>query len=392
MIPALATPIDYQAIAVELAQTFAQTAVERDVKGGTPQLEREQIRQSGLLNLIIPQTYGGIGETWINMLHIVREFAKVDSSIAHIFSYHHLGVVIPHIFGTVEQKERYYTQTTANQWFWCNALNPLDRRTILTPDGSQFRLNGVKSFCSGSVDSDVMPITAVQEGVEGVQVVVVPTQRPGVIVHGDWDNMGQRQTDSGTVTFENVRIDRNEILVPDTGGEIFKTMRACLTQITFTNIYLGIAAGALDAARAYTKTQSRAWITSGVDQATQDPYILHHYGEMWANLQAATALTDRAGERLQRAWEKEDNLTAAERGDCAIAIAAAKSVVTRVGLEITSKMFEVMGSRSTASKYGFDRFWRNLRVFTLHDPIDYKIRHLGNWVLNGEYPTPDFYS
>ncbi|MBD0344393.1 MAG: monooxygenase, partial [Coleofasciculus sp. Co-bin14] len=47
---------------------------------------------------------------------------------------------------------------------------------------------------------------------------------------------------------------------------------------------------------------------------------------------------------------------------------------------------------STASKYGFDRFWRNIRTFTLHDPVDYKLGTLGNWVLNNQLPTPDFYS
>ncbi|MBD3886198.1 acyl-CoA dehydrogenase family protein [Phormidium tenue FACHB-886] len=382
----------YQAIAQALAVEFAETAVERDAQGGTPKAERDRLRQSGLLKLVIPQEHGGFGETWITLLQIVREFAKVDSSIAHVFSYHHLGVTVPHIFGTLEQREKYYRQTAEQDWFWCNALNPLDRRVTLTPEGNGFRLNGTKSFCSGSVDSNLMPVTAVQEGVPGLTVVVVPTQREGVLVHGDWDNIGQRQTDSGNVTFNNVWIDSNEILLPNTEGNIFKTIRACLTQINFTNIYLGIALGAFEAAQAYTQTTTRPWINSGVDQATHDPYILHHYGEMWMKLQAAIALTNQAGELVQAAWEKQYELTAAERGNCAVAIAAAKAFVTQVGLEVTSTIFEVMGTRATASKYGFDRYWRNLRVFTLHDPVDYKIRNIGNWVLNDEFPTPDFYS
>jgi alkylation response protein AidB-like acyl-CoA dehydrogenase len=383
---------DYRAIAASLAQEFAVTAVERDIRGGTPQAERDQLRQSGLLKLIVPQAYGGIGETWPTTLNIVRDFAKVDSSIAHVFSYHHLGVVAPHVFGNAEQKQRYYTQTVENNWFWCNALNPLDRRVTLTPEGQQFRLNGTKSFCSGSVDSDLIPVTAVQAGASGLAIVVVPTQRAGVIVHGDWNNMGQRQTDSGNVTFDNVLIEPDEILLPNSEGAIFKTIRSCLTQITFTNIYLGIALGAFEAAQDYTKTTTRPWITSGVEQATQDPYILHHYGELWVNLQAAIALADQAGEKLQAAWEKQDELTAQERGECSVAIAIAKAFITKTGLEVTSKIFELMGTRSTAARYGFDRYWRNLRTFTLHDPVDYKIRNIGNWVLNDQLPTPDFYS
>ncbi len=381
----------YSAVAAVLAKEFAQTAAQRDAKGGTPKYERDKLRASGLLKLIVPEEYGGIGETWPNTLRIVRDFAKVDSSIAHIFSYHHLGIVAPHVFGNTEQKERYYTQTIKNNWFWCNALNPLDRRVTLNPDGNKFRLNGTKSFCSGSVDSDMLPVTAVQEGVSGLIVVIVPTQREGVIVNEDWDNMGQRQTDSGSVTFSNVLIEKDEILLPSPDNNVFKTIRSCLTQLTFTNIYLGIAQGAFAAAKEYTTTHTRPWLTSGVQSATSDPYILHHYGDMWVSLRAAIVLTEQAGELLQSVWEKELQLTALERGECAIAIATAKVAATRVGLDITNRMFEVMGARATTAEYRFDRYWRNLRTFTLHDPVDYKVRAVGNWALNDQLPIPDFY-
>lgn len=255
----------------------------------------------------------------------MREFATVDSSIAHVFSYHHLGIVAPHVFGNSGQQERYYTETAKNNWFWCNALNPLDRRTTLTPDRNKFRLNGTKSFCFGSVDSDMLPVTVVQEGVSGLTIVVVPTRRECVRVNNDWDNMGQRQTDSGSVTFSNVLIEKDEIFLPSSDNNTFKTIRSCLTQITFANIYLGIAQGAFEAVREYTTTKTRPWLTSGVDSATQDPYILHHYGDMWINLQAATVLTDNAGKLLQAAWAKESKLTAQERGECAIAIAERQS-------------------------------------------------------------------
>lgn len=382
--------VDYQAIAAELAAEFATTAAERDAQGGTPQSERDKLRSSGLLKLIIPQEYGGIGETWITALKIVRDFAKVDSSIAHIYSYHHLGVVAPHIFGTPEQKDRYYQLTAQNNWFWCNALNPLDRRVILTPDGNQFRINGTKSFCSGSVDSDLMPVSVVRENDPGLTVVAVPSNREGITIHHDWDNMGQRQTDSGSVTFNNVLLQAEEILTPSPGA--FRTIRSCLTQITFANIYLGIAQGAFATAKEYTTTVTKPWLTSGVERASDDPYILQNYGDLWVQLEAATCLTDKAGELLQTAWEKQQNLTEKERGECAIAIATAKIATTKVGLEIANRMFELMGARATSSHYRFDRFWRNIRTFTLHDPVVYKQRAVGNWLLNNELPKPDFYS
>ncbi|MEH1852468.1 MAG: acyl-CoA dehydrogenase family protein [Nostoc sp.] len=384
---------NYLDIAKSLAKEFAQTAVERDAKGGTPKHERDRLRQSSLLKLIVPTEYGGFGQNWITVLQITREFAKVDSSIAHVFSYHHLGVVIPHIFGSAEQKQRYYSETIRNNWFWCNALNPLDKRATLTPENDYFRLNGIKSFCSGSQDSDILPITAIHQETGELSILVIPTQRQGVTVHHDWDNIGQRQTDSGSVTFENVLVYPDEILSSrDKQGQPFTTIRACLTQLNLANIYLGIAQGAFEAAKTYTSNNTKPWLTSGVESATQDPHILQHFGKIWVELQAAKSLTEQAGELLQAAWEAEWSLTAEQRGECALYVATAKVAATKVGLDITNRIFEVMGARATTAKYGFDRYWRNLRTFTLHDPVDYKIQEIGNWALNDELPKPNFYS
>jgi alkylation response protein AidB-like acyl-CoA dehydrogenase len=155
-------------------------------------------------------------------------------------------------------------------------------------------------------------------------------------------------------------------------------------------LYLGNAQGALDAALRYTREQSRAWPASGVAQASDDPYIQQRYGELWLLYRSAQLLAENAAQRLQSAWEKPA-LTAAERAEVALAISEAKVVSARAALEITSRIFDSMGASSTSSKYGFDRFWRNVRVHSLHDPLDYKVRDLGHWLLNGKAPTPSLY-
>ena len=80
------------------------------------------------------------------------------------------------------------------------------------------------------------------------------------------------------------------------------------------------------------------------------------------------------------------------RGQLALAIAAAKVAATRNGLDLCNRMFEVTGARSTHAALRLDRYWRNLRTQTLHDPLDYKIRELGDWALNQTPPQPTFYS
>ncbi|MOA22194.1 Dibenzothiophene desulfurization enzyme C [compost metagenome] len=103
-------------------------------------------------------------------------------------------------------------------------------------------------------------------------------------------------------------------------------------------------------------------------------------------------LVERANGLLDEAWSKEHHLSAEERGRLAVAVASAKVAATRSGLDLTSRLFEVTGARATHAALRLDRYWRNLRTQTLHDPVDYKLHELGDWALNEALPTPTFYS
>jgi alkylation response protein AidB-like acyl-CoA dehydrogenase len=129
-----------------------------------------------------------------------------------------------------------------------------------------------------------------------------------------------------------------------------------------------------------------------VERPSDDPYVLHHAGEFWVALAGARALADAAARQLDEAWGRGDALTAAERADTALGIGTAKVAATRAGLAVASGIFEITGARATAERAGLDRFWRNLRTHTLHDPVDYRLRELGRWVLTGAPPRPSFYS
>ena len=131
----------------------------------------------------------------------------------------------------------------------------------------------------------------------------------------------------------------------------------------------------------YTATKTRPR-SSHVESAIDDPSIQRHYGEFYVQIEAARLLVDKTDEIFQRLWDKGIAVTEEERKELDYAVYAAKAFTTKAGLEITSRIFEVMGSRSTASHYGFDRFWRNMRTMTLHVPVDTVIQNLGEWVLH----------
>lgn len=391
---------DYGALTEAVERTacaLALTAGERDRSGGTAWTERQVLRDSGLLTLAVPAAYGGPGAPWPLIYKIIRRFAEADSSLAHLFGFQHLQVASVALFGNPDQKALYLGKTVSGAWFWGNATNGLDNRASLVwheEDGGYYELNGVKTFCSGATGSDMLNVTAPRSADPADRVFMsIPTDRAGITILNDWDNLGQRQTDSGTVRFDRVRIERAEVLgPPGTSATPRATLRTLISQLILIELYIGNAQGALGNAWTYTHEQGRPWLTSGVSQATADPFTQQHYGEMWIRLQAAIAMADGAATRLQRAWEQGDALTAEERGHLAIGIYEAKIVAARMALDVTSKIFEVMGARATAAKYGFDRFWRNVRVHTLHDSLDYKLKDVGQWVLTGELPVPSNYS
>lgn len=384
---------DVPSVARNLAEQFASTAVERDRRGGTPKHERDLLRQSGLLGLSVPTELGGWGAPWSEVMGVVRTFARVDGSIAHVFGFQHLMLATARLFGQREQWQPLLAGTVKNAWFWGNALNPLDARTTLRREGDELSITGQKSFCSGSPDSDMLIVSALRPPETRLAIAAIPTDRAGIRVISDWDNMGQRQTDSGSVEFENVRIHPSELLdQPGPLGSVFASLRPCIAQLILANVYLGLAEGAIEHARTYTQSSRRPWLNSGVASAADDPYVLHRYGDMWVGLESARVLTDRAGQELSQAWALGDDLTPEGRGRTALAIATAKVSTTRVGLDVSSQVFDVMGARATTHGAGLDRFWRNLRTHTLHDPVDYKLRELGRYALAGELPTPSFYS
>lgn len=377
-----------------LAERFAETAVERDQRGGTPKTERDALRASGLLALSIPTQFGGLGASWSETLAVVRELARVDSSLAHVFGFQHLMLATVRLFARPEQWQPWFEQTARKHWFWGNALNPLDTRTVARAFDGWREFSGKKSFCSGAGDSEMLIASAVDEHAGGkLLIAAIPSGRTGITVHNDWDNMGQRQTDSGSVTFERVRVEEAELLLdPGPLSTPFACLRPLIAQLHFAHVFLGLSEGALEEARQYTLEESRPWFRAKVQHASEDPYVLRHYGEFWVGLEGVRLLVERAAARLDEAWAKEHRLGAEERAQLALAIGTAKVAATRTGLDLCSRLFEVTGARATHASLRLDRYWRNLRTQTLHDPVDYRIHELGEWALNQTRPTPTFYS
>ncbi|AJP05065.1 monooxygenase [Streptomyces cyaneogriseus subsp. noncyanogenus] len=381
--------------AAEVAALLASDAAARDKAAATPHAEVRLLKESGLVTLLGPVEHGGAGQNWTTAYRVVREVAKADGSIGQLLGYHYLWNWAARLVGTREQWEQVEAEAARNQWFFGGAVNPRDDDVVVRDEGDTLTFTGRKSFSTGSKVSDVTVLEGVLEGTDDHVFAIVPSDSEGLTFHDDWDNIGQRLTESGGVTLDAVRVPW-----PAAAGyvdkrfrpRVYNTLNVPTIQLVFVNFYLGIAAGALETAAAYTRTRTRPWLHGGYERAVDEPYVVDTYGDLTAKLWAVEALADVVAAEGQKLHDDPDAVTERARGEFEIRVAAVKARATDVALEVTSRIFEVTGARATASAEGLDRFWRNVRTHTLHDPVAYKRREVGRHVLTGELPEPTWYS
>jgi alkylation response protein AidB-like acyl-CoA dehydrogenase len=371
----------------KLVDTLRADAAARDLAGAEPTREVQLLKESGLLTLLIPADRGGLGESWLTVNAVTRMVAAADANVGHLLGYHYVQLWRGELFDRPGLVERLQRETVAGNHFWAGISNPLDANLELTPVDGGFLINGRKTFATGAAVADRLVVSATRTDNDEKLTFAIDARMPGIEYPHDWDNIGQRLTASGGVVFTDAFLPADDVL----GAQPERIVpRLGLTSISFqlflTQIYVGIAEGALAEAADYTRHRSRPWFLSGVDKAVDDPHVVAGYGELVANVRAAGALTDLAARALGDAFDRGADLSEDERGEAAVAISAAKVVATRVVNETTSKVFEYVGARGTASKYAFDRFWRNARTLTLHDPVVYKAREVGTHFLTGEHP------
>ncbi|MFD0484030.1 acyl-CoA dehydrogenase family protein [Kineococcus sp. GCM10028916] len=375
----------------DVANHLALDALERDRANAEPFAEAELLRKAGLPNVLLPATIGGAGLPWSVALEVVREIARADGSIAQLLAYHYVNAHNLVWVADDAGRRRWGVPTAENQWLWGDSVNPVDPDLQLVRDGDGYRLRGTKNFSTGASVGDVTVVGGLTDTGEDL-LVVVPREAEGFVKGGDWDNLGQRLSASGSVRFDDVRVDPDAVLGSASTSGAFGSLVTPAIQAAFGHFYLGVTRGALEAAAEYTRTSSRPWLLSDVQKAVEDPYVLATYGRLVARLRAAEALGRSVGESLSQAHERGGDLTWAERGEVAEEIAALKVVSSDLALEATSAIFEVTGARASSNRFGFDRFWRNVRTHTLHDPVQYKAREVGDHFLTGAHPAFSLYT
>ena len=373
-------------IAERIAGQLQQDSALRDRERRLPHPELDLFTRSGLWGISVPKAFGGAGVSNITLARVIARIAQADSSLGQIPQNHFYALEVLRVNGTPEQQQRLYAEVLAGKRFG-NALAELgtktanDRTTALTRDGAGYRINGRKFYATGAIYAQRIPTSVVDEhGVQ--QLAFVPADSAGLTVIDDWSGFGQRTTGSGSVVFDNVRIEAADV-VPFQSAFERPTPVGPLAQILHAAIDTGIARAAYEDALHFVRTRTRPWIDATSDKATEDPLSLKTFGHLSVRLHATEALLERAGEYLDRAQAETNAETVAA---ASIAVAEARAISTEVSLAAGSTLFERAGSQATLAEHGLDRHWRNARTHTLHDPVRWKYHAIGNYYLNDRNP------
>ncbi|MEU2105582.1 SfnB family sulfur acquisition oxidoreductase [Nocardia sp. NPDC004085] len=383
------------AVAQRLAAGFAPGAADRDRERALPYAEVDRLAASGLLAITVPAAHGGADLPPSAVAEVTRILATADPNIAQIPHSHFVYVNLLRLAGTAQQQERYFGRVLdggriANAQSERGGATVADIATTLRPVGDRFRVDGVKYYCTGSLFADLFAVLTRLDDPEGrgglesgEYIVYLPADTPGVRVVDDWNGIGQRTTGSGTVSFDGVLVDRDQV-IPRSGAVRAPTGYGAFAQLLHAAIDTGIARGALTAATEFVRTKSRPWFEAGVANAVDDPLLIQRFGELSVAVTAAEATLSSAGWTLDASIRIDQS--AANVAQASLAVATAKVLADRAANDVSAALFEVAGTRSAAADLNLHHFWRNARTHTLHDPVRWKYQHIGRALLHDAAP------
>lgn len=377
--------------AARLAAEFAVGASRRDAERELPRDQVRALADSGLLAITVPLEHGGAGLGVEVLAEVVRRISVGDPNLGQIPQSHFAYVNALRFSATPEQQEFFFAQVLAgavigNAQSETGTKHVRDIRTTLLPSpdaAGEWILEGIKGYATGALYADWIPTLAHLDVDGPLHVAWVRAGDPGVVVVDDWNGLGQRTTASGTVRLSDVRVSQERITGyhenfdgrPQTYGSFAQTLHAAIDA--------GIARAAMDEAAEFVRTKSRPHPDAGVERHADDPLVVQAFGELELAVRAAEALLAVAARAVDAA---NADLTSESAGAASLALAAAKVASSRAAVDVSSRLFEMAGTRAASGSLNLDRHWRNARTHTLHDPVAWKVQHLGRFAVDGTLP------
>jgi alkylation response protein AidB-like acyl-CoA dehydrogenase len=382
----------------DLLAQVAAGAKDRDLNDENPFDQVAALKRAGFGTLRLPESIGGAGFTVPQLFSAVIDVAQADPIVAHIFRTH---------FWFTEERLRRAGDPASRRWLTkvaegkifgnafsekgSLAVGSLVFNTRLLPgqDGGGYLLTGEKYYSTGTLFSDYLTVTATTDH-DSVANVVIPADRDGVRIVDDWDGFGQRRTGTGTTSFDDVAVSAEEVLI-DTpyDADPVPTVQYASLQLFIHAVVAGILANVVDDGVALLRSRERNFSHALTERPTEDPLLQRQLGVLASTAYVARAAVLDAAAAIGEATDSEvDGVPDARLAEEAqLKVAKVKVHLDDVAPEAATRLLELGGASAASRQRNLDRHWRNIRTITLHNPVVYKARVIGQNLLQGT-PVP----
>lgn len=248
-------------------------------------------------------------------------------------------------------------------------------------------VNGEKFYSTGTIFADWIDLFAYDETLDQHVIAAISTHDQGVHVSDDWDGFGQKTTGSGTLKINQVLIERDHILPFE---QRFKYQTAYY-QVFHLATLARIALSAVETFSEEVRQRTRIFSHGNADLVRHDAQVLQVIGKASAQAFASQSIALTAAEALDLAYltHFQDNDVADQQANNTAELESSQGqvVISNLVLDLTSTLFNALGASASTTTKQLDRFWRNARVVSSHNPLIYKEKVIGDWIVN-QTPLP----
>lgn len=353
------------------ARDFAQTeclpgVIERDEKQQFPREQVMKLADLGFLGMMVDPQYGGAGMDTVSYVLAMEEISKVDASVSVVMSVNNSLVCYGlQQYGSEEQKQKYLmplAQGKKNGELYIGAFmlsepeagsDATSQKTTAEDKGDYYLLNGTKNWITNGGTASVylvMAQTDASKKSRGINTLIVEKNWPGVVVAAKENKLGIRGSDTHTVMFNDVKVPKENRIGEDGFGFKFAMKTLAGGRIGIASQALGIASGAYELAKEYSKTR-KAFGTEIMNHQA----ISFKLADMATRIEAARLLC------LKAAWEKDNNL------DYSLSSSMAKVYASETAMWTTVEAVQIHGGYGFVKEYHVERLMRDAKITQIYE-------------------------
>jgi len=350
----------------ESARDFAQneiapTSVERDIKAEFPTEIIKKMGELGFMGMMVSPDYGGAGMDTISYVLAMIEISKVDASVGVVMSVNN-SLVCWGIeeYGSEQIKQKYLVPLAKGEKIGAFCLSEPEagsdatqQRTMADKDGDFYLLNGMKNWITNGLSSEyylVMATTDKEKKHKGITTFLVEKGTPGFGHGKKEDKLGIRSSDTCSLTFENCRVPKENIVWEEGKGFNFAMNTLNGGRIGIAAQAIGIAEASLEAALKYSKERKAFGKEISNLQAIQ-----FKLADMAVKIDAAKLLTLQAA-ALKDAGKKYYTEAA-----------MAKLYSSEIAVQCALEAIQVHGGYGYVREYLVERYLRDAKITEIYE-------------------------